>query len=89
MVVGLFDADHLAGEDRAEIDLALLATDAATACDGDGLVVKRIIELVQVFVDARGPFSDDASIPKSIIPNASGPNSPADPQNAYGKSATL
>ncbi|HEY1615292.1 MAG TPA: hypothetical protein VGF97_16545 [Rhizomicrobium sp.] len=46
-VVGLPDADILAGEDGAEIDLALFVADATAGGDGDCLVVERIVELGQ------------------------------------------
>ena len=44
MVLGLFDADGLTGEDEAEVDLFAIVADAAAGGDGDGLVVKRIVE---------------------------------------------
>jgi hypothetical protein len=46
-LVGLPDADLLAGEDRAEVDLALFVADAAAGCDCDRLVVEGIVELRQ------------------------------------------
>lgn len=39
MVVDLFDADALAGEDEAEVDLLSVIADAAAGGDRDGLVV--------------------------------------------------
>lgn len=45
MVFDLFDSNGLAGKDQAEIDLLSLIADTAACCDGDGLVVERIVEL--------------------------------------------
>lgn len=42
-----FDADRLAGKDRAEINLSSAHTDATTVGDHDGLVVERIIDVGQ------------------------------------------
>ena len=50
MLVNLFDADLLAGEDLAEIDLLPVEADAAAAGDDDGLVVEGIVELGQAFI---------------------------------------
>jgi hypothetical protein len=47
LVVGLFDADFLAGEDLAEIDLLVVESDAPACGDGYGLVMERIIEVRQ------------------------------------------
>ena len=44
MVLDLFDADGLAGEDDTEVDLLAIVANAAAGDDGDGLVVKRIVE---------------------------------------------
>lgn len=44
MVFDLFDADSLPGKDQAEIDLLSLVADATACCDGNGLVVERIVE---------------------------------------------
>ena len=52
-VVGLADADILAGEDGTEIDLSLFVADAAAGGDGHGLVVERIIELRQAAILAK------------------------------------
>ena len=52
-VVGLLDADILAGEDRAEIDLSPFESDAAAGGDGDCLVMEGIFELGQAMVGAR------------------------------------
>ena len=41
----LFDADVLAGEDLAEIDLAATDADAPAARNGDGAIVEGILEL--------------------------------------------
>jgi hypothetical protein len=40
VVVGLVDSNLLAGEDRAEVDLALLVADATASRDRDGLVAQ-------------------------------------------------
>jgi hypothetical protein len=53
MVVDLFDADGLAGEDLAEIDLPAVEADAATAGDGDGLVVEGIVEVGEAGIGSR------------------------------------
>nr|WP_292176033.1 hypothetical protein [Mesorhizobium sp.] len=53
MVLDLFDADGLAGEDLAEVDLFAIVADAPAGGDGDGLVVERIIEVRQASVGAR------------------------------------
>ena len=50
MVVGLLDADGLAGEDGAEIDLSPFVADAPAGRDGDGLVVEGIGEFGQAKV---------------------------------------
>src|SRR5690606_16707645 len=58
MVVGLLDADGLAGEDLAEIDLAPLVADATAGGDGDGFVVEGVVELGQAIIGAwRGPVA--------------------------------
>ena len=44
-IAHLLDADVLAGEDGAEIDLAVSDADAATLGNGDGAVVKRVLKL--------------------------------------------
>jgi len=44
MVLDLFDADGLTGKDEAEVDLLAIVANAAAGDDGDGLVVKRIVE---------------------------------------------
>ena len=44
MVLDLFDADGLTGKDEAEVDLLAIVANAAAGGDGDGLVVKRIVE---------------------------------------------
>lgn len=53
LVADLFDADALAGEDEAEVDLVAIEADSAACGDGDSLVVERIIELRQASVGAR------------------------------------
>ena len=45
MVFDLFDADGLAGKDEAKVDLLAIVADATAGGDGDGLIVKRIVEL--------------------------------------------
>ena len=45
MVFDLLDADGLAGEDQAEIDLLSFIADASACGDGDGLVVERVLEI--------------------------------------------
>ena len=45
MVFDLFDADGLTGEDQTEIDLLAPVTDASACCDGDCLVVERVVEI--------------------------------------------
>jgi hypothetical protein len=49
----LFDADALAGEDEAEIDLLPIEADATACGHGDDLVVERVIEIGQASVGAR------------------------------------
>jgi hypothetical protein len=49
-VVGLFYADGLTGEDRAEIDLAVFVADAAAGGDGYRLVVEGIVEVWETSV---------------------------------------
>jgi hypothetical protein len=53
MVLDLFDADGLAGKDKAEVDLPAIVADAASRGDGDGLVVKRIVEIRQAGIGTR------------------------------------
>ncbi|WP_192252378.1 hypothetical protein [Mesorhizobium caraganae] len=53
VVLDLFDADGLAGEDDTEVDLLAIVADAAAGGDDDGLVVKRIIEVRQASIAAR------------------------------------
>ena len=53
-----FDADGLAGEDRAEIDFFLAQTDAAAAGDHDDPVVEWIVDVRQSLVAARGRLID-------------------------------
>src|SRR5687767_5711429 len=47
MVIDLLDADRLAGEDLAQVDLEAVEADAPACGDGDGLVVEGIVELGQ------------------------------------------
>jgi hypothetical protein len=44
-IANLLDADVLAGEDGAEIDLAAADADAATLGNGDGAIVERVLKL--------------------------------------------
>lgn len=53
IVFDLFDADGLTGEDEAEVDLLAIVADAAAGGDGDGLIVKRIVEIGQTGIGAR------------------------------------
>jgi hypothetical protein len=46
----LLDADGLAGEHLSEVDLATVEADAATAGDGDRLVMDGIVELGQAAI---------------------------------------
>ena len=46
-VLHLFNADVLTGKDGAEIDLLPVVANPPAACDGDGLVMERIIEVRQ------------------------------------------
>jgi hypothetical protein len=52
MVIDLFDADSLAGEDLTEIDLLAIEANAAAAGDGDGLVMEGIFDLGETLVRA-------------------------------------
>jgi hypothetical protein len=51
-LVDLFDSDHLAGEDLAQVDLAGVEADAAAGGDDDGLVVEGVVELGQALIGA-------------------------------------
>jgi hypothetical protein len=44
-VTDLLDADVLPSEDLAQVDFALAKANAAAMGDGDGPVVKRVLEL--------------------------------------------
>ena len=52
-VADLLDADLLAGEDGAEIDLAPPEADAAAAGDDVGVVVERVVEPREAALRAR------------------------------------
>jgi len=52
VIVGLLDADGLAGEDGTEIDLSPFEANPAAGRDDDSLVVERILELRQPSVGA-------------------------------------
>jgi hypothetical protein len=54
----LFEADGLAGEDGAEINLFPVQADASTEGDLDGVVVKRIGEIRQALIRACGRAVD-------------------------------
>jgi hypothetical protein len=56
--VNFFDADGLAGEDRAEVNLFVPQTDAAAISDDNDLVVKGIIDSGQSLVGAGGRLID-------------------------------
>ncbi len=56
--MNFFDADGLAGEDRAEVNLFAAQTDAATVGDDDDLVVERIIDIGQSFIEASRRLVD-------------------------------
>ena len=49
----LLDADALAGEDGAEVDLPSIEADTPARGDGDSFVVERVIELRQASVRSR------------------------------------
>ena len=51
-IADLLDADVLAGEDGAEIDLAAADADAAALGDGDGSVMEWILKLAQSAIPA-------------------------------------
>jgi hypothetical protein len=50
--VNFFDADRLAGKDRAEVNLFVTETDAAAVGDDDDFVVEGIIDIGQSLVGA-------------------------------------
>jgi hypothetical protein len=56
--VDFFDADGLAGEDRAEIDFFVPQTNAAAVGNHDDLVVEWIVDVGQSLVDVRGRLID-------------------------------
>ncbi len=47
IVVNLFNADSLAGEDLAEVDFRGAQTDSAAACHHDSFVVERVVDVGQ------------------------------------------
>ncbi len=53
LLADLLDADALAGEDGARIDLLPVEADAPACGHGDGPVVERIVDLGQASVGAR------------------------------------
>jgi len=58
IVVNFFDADSLAGKDRAEVDFFVAETDAAAAGDHDGLVVEGVVDVRQSGVGTVGWLID-------------------------------
>ena len=52
-ILDLFDSDHLAGKDVAQIDLAAFETDPAAVRHHGAPVVKRILEIVEAAVETR------------------------------------
>ena len=54
----VLDADRLSSKDLAEIDLLVAETDAATASNHDGFVVKGIVDIPQAGVGTRGGLVD-------------------------------
>ena len=53
LLADLLDADALAGEDGAEIDLLAIEADAPACGHGDGSVVEWVIEFRQAAVGTR------------------------------------
>jgi len=51
-LVDLFDCNHLAGKDLAQVDLAGVEADAAASGDDNGLVVEGVVELGQALIGA-------------------------------------
>ena len=51
-IANLLDADVLAGEDGAEIDLAAADADATALGDGNGAIVERVLKLAEAAVGA-------------------------------------
>jgi hypothetical protein len=58
VVVYFLDADRLAGKDLAEVNLFVAETDAATASDHDGFVVKGIVDVRQSLIGASRGLID-------------------------------
>ena len=52
------DADSLAGKDCAEIDFLSAETNAATVCDDDRAVVKRVVDARQSSIGTRRSLVD-------------------------------
>jgi len=65
-IADLLDADFLTGEHRAEVDLATTAADAAAACDDVGMIVERVVELVE----AAPAISSNWCIARSSVQRA-------------------
>src|SRR5260370_41614978 len=57
-VMNFFDADGLAGKDGTEVNFFAAQADAAATGNYDGLVVKRIIDIGQPLLGARGRLID-------------------------------
>ena len=56
--MNFFDADGLAGKDRAEVNFFAAQADASATSDDDDLVVKRIIDIGQSLVRASARLID-------------------------------
>ena len=65
-LVDLFDSDHLACEDLAQVDLAGFECDAAAGGDDDSFVVKGVIELGQASIGACAIKKEAQSHPSSV-----------------------
>ncbi len=58
LVCDLLDTHVLAGEYGAEMDLLASKADPATLCDGDRLVMERIVEFLQAVIEPAGTAVD-------------------------------
>ena len=52
--MNFLDADCLAGEDRAEVNLLATETDPAAISDDNDFIVERIVDIGQALVGAGG-----------------------------------
>lgn len=52
-IAHLLDSHVLSGEHLTEVDLSLIEADATAVGDGDGAVVKRVLELAQSAIRTR------------------------------------